>query len=81
MLTNLQVFMKMLKHSTDSLPSPPPAAYNDRAAPPSTQLTSHVDAFGVLLGLDLDGTLEVEDSFALPVTETAVGGESAPTRS
>jgi hypothetical protein len=24
--------------------------------------------------LDLDGVLEVEDSFALPVNETAVGG-------
>lgn len=68
--------MKMLKHSTDTLPQPPAAAYNDRAAPPTTQLTSHVDAFGVLLGLDMDGVLEIEDSFALPVTETAVGGTS-----
>lgn len=73
---NSLVFMKMLKHSTDTLPSPPAPSYNDRAAPPSTQLTSHVDAYGVLLGLDLDGVLEVEDSFALPTTETSVGGSS-----
>lgn len=72
---NSLVFMKMLKHSTDTLPSPPAPSYNDRAAPPSTHLTSHVDAYGVLLGLDLDGVLEVEDSFALPTTETSVGGE------
>jgi translation initiation factor 3 subunit H len=64
----------MLKHSTDTLPSPPQASYTDRAAPPTTNLSSHVDSLGVLLGLDLDGVLEVEDSFALPVNETAVGG-------
>jgi translation initiation factor 3 subunit H len=72
---NPQVFLKMMKHSTDTLPSPPQAAYTDRAAPPTTNLSSHVDALGVLVGLDLDGVLEVEDSFALPVSETALGGE------
>jgi translation initiation factor 3 subunit H len=69
-----QVFLKMLKHSTDILPQPQGASYTDRASPPTTNLSSHVDSLGVLLGLDLDGVLEIEDSFALPVNESAVGG-------
>lgn len=71
-----QVFLKMMKHSTDTLPQPQASSYSDRAAPPTTNLSSHVDSLGVLLGLDLDGVLEIEDSFALPVNESAVGGTS-----
>src|SRR5689334_16741500 len=65
-----------MKHSTDQLPPPPAATYQqDRNAPPPTNLSSHPDAVGVLLGLDLDGVMEVEDSFALPSGETSLGGE------
>ena len=69
----------MLKHSTDVLPPAPQPAYTDRAAPPTTNLSSHVDCLGVLLGLDLEGVLEVEDGFALPSSETNVGCEWACT--
>ena len=66
----------MMKHSTDSLPPPPSASYQqDRNAPPPTALSSHPDAFGILLGLDMDGVLEVEDCFALPAGETSLGRE------
>jgi hypothetical protein len=71
-----QVLLKIMKHSTDQLPPPPAATYQqDRNAPPPTNLSSHPDAVGVLLGLDLDGVMEVEDSFALPSGETSLGGE------
>jgi len=71
-----QVFLKIMKHSTDILPSPPQASYQqDRNAPPQTSLSSHADATGVLLGLDLDGVMEVEDCFALPQGETSVACE------
>ena len=56
----------MLKHATDILPAPPTNIQSDRNAPPTTALSSHVDAHGVLLGLDLEGVMEVEDAFALP---------------
>ncbi|OWZ64355.1 hypothetical protein AYX14_06509 [Cryptococcus neoformans] len=47
------VFLKMMKHSTDSLPAPPASVLQqDRNPPPPTELSSHVDALGVLLGLD-----------------------------
>ncbi|WVW80707.1 hypothetical protein I302_102693 [Kwoniella bestiolae CBS 10118] len=74
---NSLVFLKMMKHSTDILP-PPPAntLQQDRNAPPPTALSSHTDCLGVLLGLDLDGVMEVEDSFALPGGETNLGANS-----
>ncbi|WWC64947.1 uncharacterized protein I303_107561 [Kwoniella dejecticola CBS 10117] len=74
---NSLVFLKMMKHSTDILP-PPPAntLQQDRNAPPPTALSSHTDCLGVLLGLDLDGVMEVEDSFALPGGETSLGANS-----
>jgi translation initiation factor 3 subunit H len=65
----------MLKHSTDTLPPPPQANFADRAAPPTTNLSSHVDCLGVLLGLDIEGVLEIEDGFSLPSSETSVGCE------
>lgn len=65
-----------MKHSTDSLPPPPAGTFQqDRNQPPPTNLSSHPDATGVLLGLDLDGVMEVEDCFALPAGETSLGGE------
>lgn len=65
-----------MKHSTDSLPAPPASVLQqDRNPPPSTELSSHVDALGVLLGLDLDGVMEVEDCYALPGGETSLGRE------
>jgi hypothetical protein len=71
-----QVLLKILKHSTDNLPPPPQTTHQqDRNAPPSTSLSSHTDAVGVLLGLDLEGVLEVEDSFALPGGEGGVDCE------
>ncbi|WVF67812.1 hypothetical protein IAT40_002573 [Kwoniella sp. CBS 6097] len=71
------VFLKMMKHSTDILPAPPSSTLQqDRNAPPPTALSSHIDCLGVLLGLDLDGVLEVEDSFALPGGETGLGANS-----
>jgi translation initiation factor 3 subunit H len=64
-----------MKHSTDNLPAPAQTSYQqDRNAPPQTGLSSHTDAVGVLLGLDLEGVLEVEDCFALPGGESGVGG-------
>ncbi|WWC98415.1 hypothetical protein V866_005306 [Kwoniella sp. B9012] len=74
---NSLVFLKIMKHSTDILP-PPPAntLQQDRNAPPPTALSSHTDCLGVLLGLDLDGVMEVEDSFALPGGETSLGANS-----
>ncbi|WOO82258.1 Eukaryotic translation initiation factor 3 subunit H [Vanrija pseudolonga] len=75
------VFLKVLKHSTDSLPAPPPQTFQqDRNAPPPTNLSSHPDALGVFLGLDLDGVMEVEDSFALPAGETSLGAHSYSNR-
>ncbi|KAL7420943.1 hypothetical protein Q5752_004897 [Cryptotrichosporon argae] len=70
-------FLKILKHSTDVLP-PPPAQLQqtDRNAPPPTALSARPDATGVLLGLDLDGVMEVEDCFALPAGETSLSGKS-----
>lgn len=69
----------MMKHSTDILPAPPQASYQqDRNAPPQTALSSHADCHGVLLGLDLDGVMEVEDSFALPASETSFSSEKQP---
>lgn len=66
----------MMKHSTDSLPAPPASVLQqDRNPPPPTELSSHVDALGVLLGLDLDGVMEVEDCYALPGGETSLGRE------
>lgn len=63
-----------MKHSTDILPAPPQQAYNaDRNAAPATKLSSHQDAVGVILGLDLEGVLEVEDCFALPGGESNLG--------
>ncbi|RSH87158.1 hypothetical protein EHS25_003649 [Saitozyma podzolica] len=74
---NSLVLLKIMKHSTDQLPPPPAATYQqDRNAPPPTNLSSHPDAVGVLLGLDLDGVMEVEDSFALPSGETSLGANS-----
>lgn len=65
-----------MKHSTDILPPPPSTTYQqDRNAPPATKLSSHPDAVGVILGLDLEGVLEVEDCFALPGGETNLGRE------
>lgn len=65
----------MMKHSTDILPAPSAPSYTDRAAPPTTALSAHVDAMGILVGLDLDGVLEIEDSFPLPAnTDSNVGG-------
>ena len=65
-----------MKHSTDILPPPPQTTFQqDRNAPPTTKLSSHTDAVGVILGLDLEGVLEVEDCFALPGTETNLGRE------
>lgn len=75
--THPQVLLKILKHSTDDLPPPSQATLQqDRNPPPSNDLSSHTDALGVLLGLDLDGTLEVEDSFALPSGETSLNASS-----
>ncbi|ORY26785.1 hypothetical protein BCR39DRAFT_540206 [Naematelia encephala] len=68
------VFMKIMKHSTDTLTSPSQHSFQtDLKAPPTTALGSRTDAVGVLLGLDLDGVMEVEDCFALPTGETSVG--------
>ncbi|WWC92567.1 uncharacterized protein L201_007526 [Kwoniella dendrophila CBS 6074] len=74
---NSLVFLKIMKHSTDILP-PPPAntLQQDRNAPPPTALSSHTDSIGVLLGLDLDGVMEVEDCFALPGGETSLSSNS-----
>ncbi|WVQ81548.1 hypothetical protein IAT38_003672 [Cryptococcus sp. DSM 104549] len=78
---NSLVFLKMMKHSTDILPAPPASTLQqDRNAPPPTELSSHVDSLGVLLGLDLDGAMEVDDCFALPGGETGVGGNSYAAR-
>ncbi|OWT39225.1 translation initiation factor 3 subunit H [Cryptococcus neoformans Tu401-1] len=75
------VFLKMMKHSTDSLPAPPASVLQqDRNPPPPTELSSHVDALGVLLGLDLDGVMEVEDCYALPGGETSLGPNSYSAR-
>lgn len=75
-LANIQVLLKIMKHSTDSLPAPPPNTFQqDRNLPPTTNLSSHPDALGVLLGLDLDGVMEVEDSFTLPAGESSFGRE------
>lgn len=74
--TNPQVLLKILKHSTDPLPPAPVSnAQQDRNPPPQTALSSRPDAIGVLLGLDLDGVLEVEDCFALPGGESGLGRE------
>ncbi|EIW69263.1 translation initiation factor 3 subunit H [Tremella mesenterica] len=64
------VLLKIIKHSTDSLPPPPQNLQQDRNPPPTTALSAHVDAQGVLLGLDLEGVMEVEDCFALPGGDT-----------
>jgi translation initiation factor 3 subunit H len=65
-----------MKHSTDNLPPPAQTSYQqDRNAPPTTALSSHTDAVGVLVGLDLEGVLEVEDCFGLPIGEAGVGCE------
>lgn len=72
MLTS-QVFLKIVKHSTDILPPPPTNIQSDRNAPPPTALSAQVDAHGLLLGLDLEGVLEVEDAFPLPGGETPAG--------
>ncbi|WWD20919.1 hypothetical protein CI109_105397 [Kwoniella shandongensis] len=78
---NSLVFLKIMKHSTDILPAPPSSTLQqDRNAPPPTALSSHTDCLGVLLGLDLDGVMEVEDSFALPGGETGLGPNSYSTR-
>jgi translation initiation factor 3 subunit H len=69
-----QVFLKLMKHSTDlSAPAHAPSQ-QDRNAPPQTALSAYGDCVGVLLGLDLDGVMEVEDCFALPAGEKTVGG-------
>ena len=69
-----------MKHSTDSLPPPPAQTFQqDRNQPPPTNLSSHPDALGILLGLDLDGVMEVEDCFALPAGENSLGGEHSRT--
>lgn len=73
---NSLVLLKLLKHATDPLPPPPVAHQSDRNPPPQTALSSKPDAVGVLLGLDLDGVLEVEDCLAVPAGETAVGRAS-----
>ena len=79
--TDPQVFLKIMKHSTDTLPAPPAPQYTDRAAPPTTALSAHVDSLGVLVGLDLDGVLEIEDSFPLPAnTDSNIGGRFFPSR-
>lgn len=71
------VFLKIMKHSTDILPQPPASSFQqDRQAPPTTNLSSRPDAIGVLLGLDLEGVMEVEDCFALPGGETGFGANS-----
>ncbi|TYJ56826.1 hypothetical protein B9479_002436 [Cryptococcus floricola] len=78
---NSLVFLKIMKHSTDILPAPPASVLQqDRNPPPPTELSSHVDALGVLVGLDLDGVMEVEDSFALPGGETSLGPNSYSSR-
>lgn len=75
-LTTPQVLLKILKHSTDPLPAAPTThVQQDRNPPPQTALSARPDAVGVLLGLDLDGVLEVEDCFALPGGESGLGRE------
>jgi translation initiation factor 3 subunit H len=70
---NSLVLLKIMKHSTDILPPPPQPSYSERNAPPSTQLGSRPDAVGLMLGLDLDGIMEVEDCFALPQGDSSIG--------
>ncbi|BEI95280.1 hypothetical protein CcaverHIS631_0102290 [Cutaneotrichosporon cavernicola] len=78
---NSLAFLKISKHSTDTLPQPPAHSFQqDRQAPPHTALSSHPDALGILLGLDLDGVMEVEDCFALPGGESSLGATSYSTR-
>ena len=45
-----------------------------------TELSSKTDALGIILGLDLDGVLEIEDSFALPGGETTLSQSSYSSR-
>ncbi|KAJ9096098.1 hypothetical protein QFC19_007324 [Naganishia cerealis] len=73
---NGTALLKILKHSTD--PSPIAASHaaaqhhrNDRES-----TFSPTDAMGLLLGLDLSGTAEVADCFALP-TGLGTSGVSA----
>lgn len=43
-------------------------------------MSSKTDALGIILGLDLDGVLEIEDSFALPGGETTLSQSSYSSR-
>lgn len=58
--------MKILKHSTD--PSPVAAHVASASHHRNDRETAYAptDAMGLLLGLDLSGTAEVADCFALP---------------
>jgi hypothetical protein len=58
--------LKILKHSTD--PSPIAAHVASASHHRNDRETSYAptDAMGLLLGLDLAGTAEVADCFALP---------------
>jgi len=73
--TDHQVILKLLKHSTDPLPPPTQAHQSDRQPPPFTALSAKPDAVGILLGLDLEGVMEVEDSVALPSGEIDLSRE------
>lgn len=66
------MLLKILKHATDPAPAAPKETFgNDRNAPPQTALSAHQDRIGILLGLDLEGVMEVEDSFGLPANDFA----------
>lgn len=74
---NATALLKILKHSTD--PSPIPAhvaAQQQHRSNDRETGYAPADAIGLLLGLDLAGTAEVADSFALP-TGLGVNGVGA----
>lgn len=65
-----QALLKILKHSTDSSPPIAPSAPSARDAYNPTRSndpTFQPDAIGLLIGLDLKGTVEVVDAWGLPV--------------
>jgi hypothetical protein len=70
-----QAILKILKHSTDPA-QPQPSASSSANYQGRDRENHHAnDAIGLLLGIDLSGTMEVSDCFQIPPVDASGRGD------